>query len=107
MTGPMPPRPFDAPWHAGAFALAVHLSERGMFTWPEWSEAFAANLAESTDPIAGGDDYYRVWLDTVMRLTAERGGASPGEIEAMKERWIAAYEATPHEEPVRLGNANP
>ena len=87
--------------------MAVHLSERGMFTWPEWSEALAANIAESTDPIGGGDDYYRVWLDTVMQLAAERGGASHREIEGMKGRWIAAYETTPHGEPVRLGNGSP
>ena len=97
-----PPRPFDEPWHAGAFALAVHLNERGMFTWPEWSEALSANLAASAGPVEGGDDYYRVWLDTVLGMAAERGGASAEEVEAMKARWTAAYEATPHGEPVRL-----
>ena len=27
---------FNQPWEAKAFALAVHLSEAGCFTWPEW-----------------------------------------------------------------------
>lgn len=102
MTRPAPPQPFAEPWHAGAFALAVHLSERDLFTWREWSEALGAGLAASDAPVEGGDDYYRVWLDTVTRLAAERGGVAADELEAMKARWAAAYGSTPHGEPVRL-----
>ena len=28
---------FGAPWEAEAFALAVSLNERGLFTWKEWA----------------------------------------------------------------------
>jgi hypothetical protein len=28
---------FRAPWEAEAFALAVSLKERGLFTWNEWA----------------------------------------------------------------------
>ena len=30
---------FREPWEAQAFALAVALHERGVFTWPEWAQA--------------------------------------------------------------------
>lgn len=105
MIADAPKRPFDEPWHAGAFALAVHLNERGMFTWPEWSEAFSTNLAGSPDPIEGSDDYYRIWLDTVVDLARQRGGASAEEVEAMKQSWADAYANTPHGKPVRLAGA--
>ena len=46
MTGirPDPYHPFESPWHAEAFALAVHLNEKGHFTWVEWSNILGKNL---------------------------------------------------------------
>ena len=35
---------FNEPWEAEAFALAVHLSEAGHFTWPEWVEVFSQEI---------------------------------------------------------------
>ena len=32
---------FGAPWEAQAFAMALALHERGVFTWPEWAAALA------------------------------------------------------------------
>jgi len=32
---------FAEPWQAQAFALAVKLSEQGLFTWKEWAAALA------------------------------------------------------------------
>ena len=47
--GDAPPLPadgdgpvFQEPWQATAFALAVHLSERGAIPWTEWSAALGA-----------------------------------------------------------------
>ena len=47
---------FDAPWQAQVFALVVQLAERGVFGWPEWVQAFAAEEACSDAP------YYERWL---------------------------------------------
>src|SRR5215471_5568922 len=38
---------FAEPWQAHAFALAVKLSERGLFTWAEWSATLAEELAKA------------------------------------------------------------
>src|SRR5689334_3964314 len=36
---------FEEPWQAQAFAMAVRLSAHGYFTWKEWADALAGELA--------------------------------------------------------------
>src|SRR4051794_2506907 len=40
---------FAEPWQAQAFALAVRLSAQGHFTWTEWADALAAELAAAVE----------------------------------------------------------
>jgi nitrile hydratase accessory protein len=59
------PQPsFTEPWHAQAFAAAVAPSEAGFFTWSEWVDLFAAEIAR--EPQRQGENseaaYYRQWL---------------------------------------------
>ena len=64
---------FKAPWEAKAFALAVAMHDKGVFTWPEWAEALGASIAA-----AGPDDgsrYYEHWLDALERLLHQKGVA--------------------------------
>lgn len=104
MTDPHEVTRFDEPWHAQVFALTVALSEAGQFAWGEWAEAFGATLARHglSRELDGGADYYAAWLETLERLLAERGLADPGQVQAMRDAWEAAYLATPHGKPVRL-----
>jgi len=92
---------FAEPWQAQAFALAVKLSDAGYFTWKEWSEALASELAR-----AGEDDdgrhYYHHWLAALERLAAEKGLADRRSLAARKEAWAEAYRTTPHGKPVAL-----
>src|SRR5499427_8806770 len=55
---------FAEPWQAHAFALAVKLSEAGLFTWSEWAAALAAELAAASDrgEPDDGSRYYQHWL---------------------------------------------
>jgi len=55
---------FAEPWQAHAFALAVKLSERGLFTWAEWSATLAEELAEAKrhGEADDGSRYYHHWL---------------------------------------------
>lgn len=96
---------FEAPWHAQAFALAVHLNEAGFFTWPDWVARFSAGLkaAGLARELNGGDDYFTVWLATLEGLMRDQGHAGTEELAAMKEAWARAYLATPHGAPVHLG----
>ena len=101
-----PPEPvFGAPWHAQAFALAVHLNARGVFTWTDWTEIFGAVLAEHRldRALDGGDDYFLAWIEALERICAARGLAEADALAGLKAQWERAYLATPHGAPVRLG----
>ena len=41
---------FSAPWEAEAFALAVSLNERGLFTWKEWAATLGDEIKKAQPP---------------------------------------------------------
>jgi hypothetical protein len=45
---------FAEPWEAKAFAIVVKLAEAGHFTWREWVECFAREVAAATAVEAEG-----------------------------------------------------
>jgi nitrile hydratase accessory protein len=91
---------FAEPWQAQAFALALKLHEAGAFTWPQWAEALAAELAR--DPADDGSRYYDHWVAALERLVTGRGLAGADELAERKAAWADAYRATPHGRPVEL-----
>ncbi len=95
---------FAEPWQAQAFAMAVLLHERGLFTWPEWAEALAAEVRADTAaaPDDHGAAYYRSWLAALERLRIAKGLASNDGIARLAAAWQAAAEATPHGRPIVL-----
>jgi nitrile hydratase accessory protein len=99
------PEAFAAPWEAQAFAMAVALHQRGLFTWEEWAAALSRELARA--PRLGAPDdglgYYASWLGALERLVVEKGVASAGLLAVLRERWDEAARTTPHGEPVTLG----
>jgi nitrile hydratase accessory protein len=102
----MPEGPaFGAPWEAQAFAIAVTLHERGLFTWPEWTAALADEIRRaqaSGDPDLG-NTYYRHWLAALERLVAEKGAADPSTLARYRAAWSHAAARTPHGTPIALG----
>ena len=92
---------FHEPWQAQAFALVVRLAESGAFTWREWTEALAGEIAA-----AGPDDaperYYEHWLAALEKLADAKGLTERGERHARREAWEAAARATPHGEAIVL-----
>jgi nitrile hydratase accessory protein len=93
---------FHEPWQATAFALAVHLSERGAIPWTEWSAALGREIQAAANDPARADAYYRHWLSALERMCAEKGMVEPAEINRRQEQWRRAYLATPHGRPVQL-----
>jgi nitrile hydratase accessory protein len=91
---------FAEPWQAQAFALAVQLNAEGAFTWPEWAEALARELA--SDPTDDGSRYYHYWVAALEALSIRRGLSSTAEMATRKAAWVAAYERTPHGKPIEL-----
>ncbi len=101
MTPPDPPA-FAEAWQAQAFALAVKLNERGLFTWSEWTQALGAELKRQQTE-AGEAGYFECWLSVLEKLVVAKGVARAGELQALTQAWLAAAEATPHGEPIALG----
>jgi cobaltochelatase CobN len=95
---------FAEPWQAQAFALAVRLSAQGHFTWKEWADALAAELAAAVerDEADDGSEYYFHWVAALEKLVAAKGLAGGPELYERKEAWADAYRHTPHGKPVQL-----
>src|ERR1700756_3565224 len=66
---------FREPWEAQAFAMALALHARGLFTWNEWAEALADEIrrAQANGDPDSGETYYRHWLATLEKLIAQKG----------------------------------
>ena len=95
---------FREPWQAHAFALAVRLHERGVFTWREWADALSQQIAAAQtrgDPDLG-DTYYHHWLAALETLVAAKGAASHDELQRTAAAWDHAADRTPHGQPIEL-----
>ena len=97
---------FREPWEAQAFAMAVHLYARGVFTWGEWATALAAEIkaAQAAGDADTGETYYRHWLAALEKLAAAKALTSAGELGARRDQWDRAARATPHGRPIMLAN---
>lgn len=95
---------FAEPWQAQAFALAVRLSAQGHFTWKEWADTLAAELASAAElgEADDGSEYYIHWLCALEKLVTAKGLADPASLYERKEAWAYAYRHTPHGQPVQL-----
>ena len=95
---------FRAPWEAQAFGIAVTLHERGSFTWREWTDALAAEIAAARargEP-DDGSGYYLYWLSALEKLVASKGLVLRDELLRRKDEWDRAARATPHGQPIEL-----
>jgi nitrile hydratase accessory protein len=95
---------FREPWEAQAFAMAVRLHERGLFTWPEWAATLAEEIkrAQAEGDPDTGETYYRHWLRALERLVATKGVASPEMLHRYRDAWDRAADRTPHGLPIVL-----
>lgn len=96
---------FREPWEAHAFAMALALHEKGLFTWEEWSQSLGKQIGaaqKAGDPDTG-ETYYLHWLAALEELVARKGAAGDGQLNALKEAWDRAARATPHGRPIVLG----
>lgn len=110
-TSALPDTPCDAegpvfrePWEAQAFAMALMLHERGVFTWNEWAEALGAEIkrAQAAGDPDTGETYYHHWLATLERLVAKKGVATSDVLHRYREAWDHAADRTPHGRPIVL-----
>jgi nitrile hydratase accessory protein len=95
---------FREPWEAQAFAMALALHERGLFSWSEWAAALAAEIkrAQGAGDTDTGETYYTHWLNTLERLVAEKGVTTPDNLHRYRDAWDHAADRTPHGQPIVL-----
>ncbi len=95
---------FREPWEAHAFAMALTLHERGVFTWSEWAATLAEEIAraQAAGDADTGETYYRHWLATLERLVAEKGVTSEQTLHRYRDAWDHAADRTPHGKPIEL-----
>ncbi|WP_343713375.1 nitrile hydratase accessory protein [Inquilinus sp.] len=97
---------FAEPWQAQAFAMAVALHQRGVFTWGEWAAALAAEIAgaRAAGDSDDGSRYYEHWLAALERLVLAKGVADAEALGRRRDAWDRAARATPHGAPILLEN---
>ncbi len=95
---------FREPWEARAFAMAVTLHARGVFTWPEWADALAGEIkrAQARGDADTGETYYRHWLATLEKLVASKHVATEDALHRYRDAWDHAADRTPHGQPIEL-----
>jgi nitrile hydratase accessory protein len=94
---------FREPWEAQAFAMAVTLQARGLFTWSEWAAALGEEIKRAQTPvIRHRRDYYRHWLATLERMVEQKGVTDPATLARYRDAWDHAAERTPHGTPIEL-----
>jgi len=95
---------FKAPWEAQAFAMTLSLHTRGVFTWREWADTLAAELAAAAargEP-DDGTHYCQHWLAALEKLVATKQLIPDDELARRIDEWDAAARATPHGKPIEL-----
>jgi nitrile hydratase accessory protein len=95
---------FREPWEAQAFAMALALRERGLFSWSEWTAVLGEEIKRARangDPDTG-ETYYCHWLAALERIVAEKGVAEGATLARCRAAWQRAAERTPHGSPIVL-----
>lgn len=95
---------FREPWEAQAFAMAVALHARGLFTWNEWAATLADEIkrAQAAGDADTGETYYRHWLAALERLIADKGVTTTDTLHRYRDAWDHAADRTPHGSPIVL-----
>lgn len=95
---------FAEPWQAQAFAMTLQLHQRGLFSWPEWAAALAAQIqaAQAAGDADLGNTYYRHWLAALETLVASKGAARADELSRCARAWDQAADRTPHGQAIVL-----
>jgi nitrile hydratase accessory protein len=99
---------FREPWEAQAFALALSLNERGVFTWKEWAATLGDEIkkAQAAGDPDTGETYYHHWLATLERIVAEKGLSDRRTLARTRDAWEHACARTPHGTAIELRSSD-
>lgn len=94
MTGPLAiPRQngepiFQALWEARAFGIAVVLSEKEVYTWRDFSQGLAAQIAHA-EQHGMDSSYYERWYAALEQLVTSRGLIAQEDIDQRAAEYAA------------------
>jgi nitrile hydratase accessory protein len=95
---------FAEPWQAHAFAMTLHLHEKGLFTWPEWAAALTQEIsnAQQAGDADTGATYYTHWLNALEAMVLAKQWGTAEQIHDLEHAWEDAAARTPHGQPIVL-----
>ena len=86
---------FQAPWEGRIFGMAVALSDQQTFTWDEFRDRLAAEIAIAEEE-HDGSSYYERWLASFERLLLELNIVTAEELDARTAEEVTGL-WDPHE----------
>ena len=92
---------FKEPWQAQVFAMAVTLSEAGLFSWQEWSSELAASIESQKkkgDP-DDGETYYLHWLETLEKMLSRKNLIEHADLLKRISEWKKPISRLPTDNP--------
>lgn len=100
---------FREPWQAAAFAMTMRLHQEEHFTWTEWTEHLAEEIAAARRRGEQdlGDTYYDHWLNALEKIVIDKGLGSKDQLGQLKQDWTEATISTPHGQPIELKRHDP
>jgi nitrile hydratase accessory protein len=72
---------FNSPWEGRAFGIAVALEADHRYSWPDFSERLAGEIAQA-GPESNPSQYYEHWLAALERVVLDGGLLDRDELEA-------------------------
>ncbi len=78
---------FAEPWQARAFALALALSERGLFSLRDFQAALIGRIVsfEESECMAGTADYYTRWIEALEDLLGQKCMLPSGRLSLLEQ----------------------
>ncbi len=95
---------FPEPWAAEAFAMTVHLHERGLFTWGEWAQTPYPRSCTRPGRARTAATISIAEVAAFRRSGSNAALPTPTRSSALQESWQRAAEATPQGKPIELAN---
>ena len=95
---------FKEPWQAQAFAMAVTLSEAGLFSWQEWSSELGASIQsrQKKGIPDDGETYYLHWLEILEKMLSRKNLIEHADVLQRISEWKEAYLKKTHGQPVQF-----
>jgi nitrile hydratase accessory protein len=84
--------------------MTLVLHDRGHFTWREWTDGLAAEIAaaKARGEEDDGSRYYLHWLTVLEKLAVQKCLVPADELAVRKREWDEVARSTPHGRPIEL-----